>query len=183
MGTAYDGGQSFLSQNDHTISAAFQIPDSPEEKLSPNLLRSSVLSRQNEAVSALKWATRLGLYRRDSRQWKVSGLVSQDLGRSHESIGQTVHTCMRMCLRAYSIVVSVLVFVISQYSRQYLMYLSWLLVITAVKVLTLVSLWDMTLAWDSPTFVQACKKCSAHYPPTPRTFLASLITSLSTALV
>lgn len=29
------------------------------------------------------------------------------------------------------------------------MYLSWLLAITAVRVLTLVSLWDMTLAWDS----------------------------------
>lgn len=31
------------------------------------------------------------------------------------------------------------------------MYLSWLLAITAVRVLTLVSLWDMTLAWDSTT--------------------------------
>lgn len=48
------------------------------------------------------------------------------------------------------VVVSILIFVISQYSHRYLTYLSWLVVITAVKVLTLMSLWDMTLAGDNP---------------------------------
>lgn len=114
------GGHSFLSQNDHTISAAFQIPVSSEEKLSSNLLKSSVLSSKNEAVRALKWATRLPFYGRNSRQWKVSGIECSLWARisdDHESIGQTAYTCMHMCLRAHTIVVSILVFVISQYSH------------------------------------------------------------------
>lgn len=57
-------GKSFLSHNDCVIFTASQMPVSPEEKLSSN---------QNEAVRALKRATRLPLYRRNSGWWRVSG--------------------------------------------------------------------------------------------------------------
>ena len=60
------------------------------------------------------------------------------------------------------------------------MYLSWLLVITAVKVLTLMSLWDMTLAWHNPTFLRGPAKVVLPTILQPQEH--SLITSLSTAL-
>lgn len=44
------------------------------------------------------------------------------------------------------------------------MYLSWLLVMTAVKVLTLMSLWDVTLASDNPTFL--CRPAKNVLPAT-----------------
>lgn len=53
------------------------------------------------------------------------------------------------------------------------MYLSCLWVISAVKVLTLMSFGDIGLGQPN-SFVWACKKCSAHWSPIPRTFLVSL---------
>lgn len=61
MGTEQTMGGMWFSVPERTrnISAVFQIAVSPEEKLSSNLLKSSVLSSQNEAVRALKWTVRL----------------------------------------------------------------------------------------------------------------------------
>lgn len=61
------------------------------------------------------------------------------------------------------------------------MHLSWLWVISAVKVLILKSSGDIGLGQPN-SFVWACKKCSAHWSPIPRTFLFSLH-SLCTGLI
>lgn len=96
-----------------------------------------------------------------SQCFKLTSFVQKKLKRaegfgigcsSWARISGCTHMCAHVPVSTY-VVVSILIFVISQYSHWYLMYLSWLVVITAVKVLTLMSLWDMTLAGDNPVFL------------------------------